>query len=270
MTLPIDAILSISDPNARAQYLRVHTSMLVREQKLTCRACDLRNYCRQPTPHAGIPPSALAIISPYPSPWDEVSGLPLSSPEEQDLLSTLIPEHAGIPLSACTISHVISCKPSIVPTQTHVSSCRAHLDADLSLASPRVVLLLGDSAKLLFPTIQFDHGKVYEDPTTSRSYVSAHHPVEAARNRKIREEFKSELDLVGLLLRHAFVLRALEVFRHDQYWPSLIDAQISGLDPRLQERHRLAFIRDVVHSRDTGEANTLGPVQFDISQIKLF
>lgn len=254
-TLPLEAILAIPDPDVRSRYLRAHLSAQLsstaRQQTISCRACDLRNSCTQPTPHAGPAPAKLAIVAPYPSPWDEISGRPLSSPEEQELLSRVIPAEVGVSLEQTLIVHAIACRPSRVPLPSHFFACRSNLEAALAAANAPVVLLLGDEVTAaMLPGLRLQPGQGVDDKSTGRVYVSTYHPVQVARQPRLMAEFVEHLALAGGILRLQFVLRALDVFRADDKWPGLIDQQLSDLDPRQQDRHKSKFISDVVGASD--------------------
>lgn len=119
----------------------------VRERVLTCEACRLADGCT-PVPFVGDTPSEVVVIGESPPLGAEQ---PFADPAGRWLVSSIV-DFVG---NVCLMS-VVSCAPRVPagwkrpPCYAEVEACSENLSLQLSLANPKLVVLVGDVALKVF------------------------------------------------------------------------------------------------------------------------
>jgi uracil-DNA glycosylase family 4 len=125
----------------------------VAEQVLACRRCPSMPPERRRVPGCGAIEPVLAFVGEAPGRFGgDRTGVPFSGDRSGQFLRELI---AGLGLDVerdVYITNVVKCNPrdergnNRAPTPAEVAACRPHLEAELRLLRPRVVVPLGGLA----------------------------------------------------------------------------------------------------------------------------
>lgn len=174
-----------------------------------CRACALRQGCRQTVPGVGDRrPGGCLIIGEGPGEQEDARGEPFVGRSGQ-LLDRML---ASIGLSRqqrVYITNVVKCRPpgNRDPLPAELAACRGHLDAQLRALRPGVILLLGRHAahSVLPGTTEISLAKLrgtehtLDLPWGSVPVVATYHPAYLLRNPAAKSQ--AWLDLLRLQMR---------------------------------------------------------------------
>jgi uracil-DNA glycosylase family 4 len=113
-----------------------------------CRSCDLCLTRRQAVPGEGSRRPRLVVVGEAPGADEDLSGRPFVGRSGR-LLRLLVAE-AGVAPDDWFIANTNRCRPpeNRTPTPGERRACHPHLQAEISLLAPRVVVLLGRTAAL--------------------------------------------------------------------------------------------------------------------------
>jgi len=160
------------------------------EAIVDCTACPLHLEVDLPTPFMGPVPSDVMILSEQPYGQKPYTG------EAGEFLAGALRELDRDPESIPTMG-LVSCATDTRVTSAHTAACQEHRDAQLEVASPKWVLLLGHAAaKTYHASIKLDrhHGVAFTDG--GRIYVPTYDPQSFVARRpsaKQRQNFLVDL-----------------------------------------------------------------------------
>lgn len=113
-----------------------------------------------------------------------------------------IKEILGIERDKLYISNTIKCytPENRIPTEEEINNCRKHLDEEISIISPKIIVTLGNPAlKQItgFNGITKWHGKIIYSIRYKTNVLPLYHPSPFNTNKPIiRQEFKNDLKLL--------------------------------------------------------------------------
>lgn len=173
---------------------------------MTCARCNLVKGCRHPVPYVGPSPARIACIGEAPGAVENEVGIPFYGPAGILLRREL--DMVGIDPVDVFFANVVSCYPHGTPNPADVFTCSPNLVAQLRLARPEHVVVLGTTAWLsqdwseLGAALGFTH---WRSP----------HPAAALRNPAYHVEMRSVLRSLGVVLDEAAADVVREVFGAD-------------------------------------------------------
>jgi uracil-DNA glycosylase len=108
-----------------------------------CEACELSKNCTQKVPGVGDRKADLLIVGEGPGHDEDIRGEPFVGRSGQ-LLDRMLAA-IGISRDQVFITNIVKCRPpgNRDPKQDEASRCRAYLDAQIELISPKVILSVG-------------------------------------------------------------------------------------------------------------------------------
>lgn len=169
----------------------------VEEAIASCTACHLATPLVAPVPFRGPTPAVAAVIGEAPGRTENREGRPLIGPAGKLLDETLT--SFGMDLTAICYFNVVSCFPMMTvgrkPTAESIEACSPLLKAQLSLADPKFVLLLGNYALQAFhpgARIMSSRGTWWEDEGTS--FLPTVHPAGVLRNEAWKPLFQADIE----------------------------------------------------------------------------
>jgi uracil-DNA glycosylase family 4 len=150
-----------------------------------CTRCSLAQTRTQVVYGMGDPDADLMFIGEGPGAEEDRQGLPFVGKSGQ-LLDRLLLEELGLTRDHCYIANCVKCRPpgNRDPLPAEITACRPHLETQLELIGPKVVVTLGNFAtKLLLQTdvgITKLRGRSY--PFRSGVLIPTFHPAAALRS----------------------------------------------------------------------------------------
>lgn len=111
----------------------------------SCTSCQLSNTRSNAVVGQGPPDASVLLLGEAPGAKEDESGLPFQGMSGRLLTDAL--SKAGLPRDSVRISNVVRCRPPAnrVPTPVEMSACKKHLEEEIQLVSPRVIITLGAS-----------------------------------------------------------------------------------------------------------------------------
>jgi DNA polymerase len=144
----------------------------LRSEVEACRACELCEEATQAVFGRGPLGAEIVMVGPQPDDHDDHEGVPFSGPAGEVLGRAMVA--ADIDRDAVYFTHAVKhfrFEPSgrrrlqRAPEQQHVDACRGWLESELTLVSPRLVVLLGSVAvRSIAPWVELrrDHGQILD------------------------------------------------------------------------------------------------------------
>lgn len=166
----------------------------VMEQVVSCTACELHEQCSAPVAFRGPTPQDVAVVGEAPGEQEDKLGKPFIGPAGKLLADEL--NKVGLDLDGMFVCNTVSCWPHGTPTAKHVQACAPNKWAQLELANPKWVLLLG---KVAFhaerPDLELSRfrGRPFRPIEHGPIFMTTYHPAAAARNGLYRREMAGDL-----------------------------------------------------------------------------
>ncbi len=170
-----------------------------------CTACELSQNCTQKVPGVGDHDARLLIVGEGPGHDEDIRGEPFVGRSGQllDLMLAAI----GISRKQVYITNIVKCRPpgNRDPKQDEALHCRACLDAQIELISPRVILSVGRvSAHNLLGSNE-PVGKLIKQthklPGTDIPLKVTYHPAYLLRNPSAKSIAWQDLKLLHRMLK---------------------------------------------------------------------
>jgi uracil-DNA glycosylase len=113
----------------------------------SCVACRLCKTRKQTVFSDGSPEARIMFIGEAPGADEDRQGVPFVGRAGQ-LLTKMIEDGMGLPRSAVYIANVLKCRPpdNRNPEPDEIASCRGHLELQIDLVKPEVIVALGKFA----------------------------------------------------------------------------------------------------------------------------
>lgn len=171
--------------------------LLVREQVLDCTRCELHDAGRGPVPFSGPTPASIAVVGDVPEVVEDLEGKPFVGPAGGLIREQL--SAVGFDVDELVLCNTVSCWPGHnvhVPSVAHIGACRVNKLAQLDLADPTWVLLLGAAALVGFrPDLKLSkfHGVPFKPAGEDYVCFATYHPEAALRQRIYAAELQADL-----------------------------------------------------------------------------
>lgn len=202
--------------------------LAVTEMIVDCTRCELHQGCAGPVPFAGPTPARIAIVGDAPHDEDDAAGRLF-----QSAYGDLIRQHLqaiGFDPADVFLCNTVSCKPADKLKKEHVDACNVNKLAQLDLADPQWVLVLGATALNGFrPDLKISKARGNPFQPHGASYVCfpTYHPEAALQNALYDKELQIDLQTFKQMVDEgpeAWVYRVKDVCiecRDEAYWTDL-------------------------------------------------
>lgn len=111
----------------------------------SCTSCQLSSTRSNAVVGQGPQNARVLLLGEAPGAREDETGLPFQGMSGRLLTDAL--SKAGLPRESVRISNVVRCRPPAnrVPTPTEMSACKKHLEEEIQIVSPLVIVTLGAS-----------------------------------------------------------------------------------------------------------------------------
>lgn len=148
-----------------------------------CEACALHAGRHNPVIGDGPDQARLMIVGVVPRRHEDLQGVALAGGARNVLHEAL--DVAELDRRAVRVTSVVRCRPpeDRAPTAQEIATCSGHLDAELELVAPEVVVALGEVATgvLLGRSVPLERVAGYRLDVRGVTLIPTHHPVEVVR-----------------------------------------------------------------------------------------
>jgi uracil-DNA glycosylase family 4 len=163
-----------------------------------CLLCKLSKSRKNAVPGEGQLPAKIMMIGEAPGKNEDEKGQPFVGAAGK--LLDLALEKSGIPRHSVFITNITKCRPpdNRVPVPEEQIACRPYLDRQISLISPQIICILGNTAYsslLGGKSVMADRGKILK--RDGQEYLITIHPAAAIYNRNFRSVLEDDLSLLG-------------------------------------------------------------------------
>jgi len=157
----------------------------LRKEIKTCTSCSLHRTRKQAVPFSGPTPARIAFIGEGPGEQENIQGIPFVGKAGQ-LFNQLL-EEINLNRKDVFVCNTVCCRPpgNRKPLKDELESCNRHLRAQITLARPEIIVLLGATALSCFSSekITYIHGRFFEQD--KQLYFPIFHP-----SAGLRDEFR--------------------------------------------------------------------------------
>jgi uracil-DNA glycosylase len=163
-----------------------------------CTLCKLSRSRKNAVPGEGQLPAKIMLIGEAPGKNEDEKGQPFVGAAGKALDLAL--EKSGIPRQSVFITNIVKCRPpdNRIPEPEEQIACRPYLDRQISLISPQIICILGNTAYsslLGGKSVMADRGKILK--RDGQKYLITIHPAAAIYNRNFRSVLEDDLSLLG-------------------------------------------------------------------------
>ena len=163
-----------------------------------CLLCKLSRSRKNAVPGEGQLPAKIMLIGEAPGKNEDEKGQPFVGAAGKALDLAL--EKSGIPRQSVFITNIAKCRPpdNRIPEPEEQIACRPYLDRQISLISPQIICILGNTAYsslLGGKSVMADRGKILK--RDGQEYLITIHPAAAIYNRDFRSVLEDDLSLLG-------------------------------------------------------------------------
>lgn len=166
-----------------------------------CQQCDLSQQRTRAVPGEGAENAEIMFIGEAPGWHEDQQGRPFVGPAGQFLDKLL----ASINLDRhrVYIANVIKCRPpgNREPLPNEISTCRPHLDKQIEIIKPKMIVTLGRySMAMFFPgkSISKIHGTSQKSGNVI--YFAMYHPAAALHQQSLRQDIEADMLKIPALL----------------------------------------------------------------------
>lgn len=207
----------------------VPSRLEVREQILSCRACDLCRVGSGPVPFTGGSPSRVAVLCEAPGAQEDKQGIPLVGPAGKLLRRAF--EEAEIDFDSTFRFNTCSCLSKGPPTPEQITACEGNRQSQLDLADPEWVLVFGNVALSTFrPDLKISKARTHIFSHAGRMWYPTFHPSAALRHRGTEQKLIDDLKLFKIILEHP-----------EPNLLASVDCLVCGVDVEDMAEHDLAL-----------------------------
>lgn len=174
----------------------------VAEEVRSCTRCPLHESRRNAVPGEGPSDASVVVVGEAPGRNEDERGLPFVGAAGANL-DRLLAE-AGLSRGSVFITNAVKCRPPANrrPARAELDSCHPYLRRQLEAISPKVVVLLGDTAlKEVFPGVSLAgaHGSPLR--RGSAEYFPTYHPASTIYNPSLERTLREDFRKLGALVR---------------------------------------------------------------------
>lgn len=173
----------------------------VTELVVTCTRCPLHAQSSGPVAFTGPNPCSIAIMGEAPGAQEDRQGKPFVGPAGELLRSHL--RELEIDPDECFICNTVSCFPSGPPSKEAIHACRPNRLAQLQLADPTWVLLLGKVALGAIKSqlkISVARCRPFRFDDAGAVYFATYHPAAALRNGDYARDMSADLKVFAKMV----------------------------------------------------------------------
>ena len=157
-----------------------------------CRICKIDKIGKA-VPGEGSPNAKIVFIGEAPGKTEAKTGRPFVGPAGK-ILRKLI-ANVGLDESKVYITSPVKYLPKhVTPTPAEIKHGSKHLEAQLKIIKPKIIVLLGNTAaKALVSrpvSIGLEHGKIIEDK--GKRYFLSYHPAAPLHNPNLRKDLTAD------------------------------------------------------------------------------
>lgn len=169
----------------------------------SCNNCQLRSGCQQVVFGEGDPQAELMLVGEGPGAEEDRQGRPFVGAAGQ-LLDRIL-EAAGLSRGEVYISNIVKCRPpgNRTPFQSEVDSCLPHLQKQISIIDPKIIICLGSLSTrvLVDPKARITkvRGQLFE--REGRWLLPTFHPAALLRDVKKKRPVWEDFQVVQALYR---------------------------------------------------------------------
>jgi DNA polymerase len=166
----------------------------IASEVIGCPLCKLSRTRKNAVPGQGQVSAKIMFIGEAPGKNEDLKGKPFVGAAGRILDQAM--EKAGIDRSMVFITNVVKCRPpsNRIPDEDERITCRPYLQRQISLISPKIICILGNTAYssiLGGKSITASRGKIVKKD--SQRYFLTMHPAAAIYNRGLRSVFEKDL-----------------------------------------------------------------------------
>ena len=159
-----------------------------------CPLCKLARTRKNAVPGEGQISAKIMFIGEAPGRSEDEKGKPFVGAAGR-ILDDLL-KKAGIERSQVFITNIVKCRPpnNRVPEEDELIACRPYLDRQIALIKPKVICILGRTARssiLGGSSITANRGKIVE--RSGQKYFSTFHPAAVIYNKKLLSTLEADL-----------------------------------------------------------------------------
>ncbi|AEJ39804.1 Uracil-DNA glycosylase [Sulfobacillus acidophilus TPY] len=174
---------------------------LLAEEVRQCHRCQLRRSAQHVVFGEGNPRAALVFVGEGPGAEEDRLGRPFVGAAGQ-LLDKMLAAMGMTRFEHAYILNIVKCRPpgNRIPTEAERLACRPHLDAQMTLIDPIIVVLLGSTAlqTLIDPAARISRWRGRWIVRDNRWFMPTYHPAALLRNpewkRPVWADLKQVLD----------------------------------------------------------------------------
>lgn len=155
------------------------------ERRVTgCTSCDLHRTRNRAVPGEGPVGARLVLVGVAPRRQEDLQGRPFSGAARNVLDNALL--DVGLDVDEIRITSLVRCRPPTdrTPTSVEVETCSSHLEAELGLVAPEVIVSFGALATAVLYGRSLPIEKVAGYRLSLRrdvTLIPTYHPVDAVR-----------------------------------------------------------------------------------------
>ncbi len=167
---------------------------IIASEVIGCPLCKLSRTRKNAVPGQGQVSAKIMFIGEAPGKNEDLKGKPFVGAAGRILDQAM--EKAGIDRSMVFITNVVKCRPpsNRIPDEDERIACRPYLQRQISLISPKIICILGNTAYssiLGGKSITASRGKIVKKD--GQRYFLTVHPAAAIYNRGLRSVFEKDL-----------------------------------------------------------------------------
>lgn len=176
-----------------------------------CKICPLgQKEVDMEDPHvfaSGKVPADIMVITEIPKKIETIKKIPLCDISGQQFNNEMLPL-IGLTRKDIYVSNAVKCRPerNRIPTNQEIIICRFHIDAEIALIDPKLIITLGNPALWAMCGIKGiikNHGKIYQSRKWSNgktyNVFALYHPSFVLQNRgKSNIQKEIQIDLINL------------------------------------------------------------------------
>ncbi len=173
----------------------------VADEVTSCTLCPLHLSRLHAVPGEGKPDAAVMLIGEAPGRNEDLQGRPFVGAAGKKLESLIL--EAGLRREDVFITNVVKCRPpeNRKPTASESEACKPYLERQMSIISPRVLVLLGDTAlKRFLPeeSLGRAHGKIFSHGALE--IFVTFHPAAMIYNHGLEDVMREDFRALGSAL----------------------------------------------------------------------
>jgi uracil-DNA glycosylase family 4 len=176
-----------------------------------CQQCEIAKYRNRVVPGEGAESAEIMFIGEAPGWHEDQQGRPFVGPAGKfldELLASI-----GLKRSQVYIANVIKCRPqgNRDPLPTEIQNCRAWLERQIEIVSPKIIVTLGRySMGMFFPgkSISKVHGTAQKRENVL--YYAMYHPAAALHQASLRQEIEADMLKIPALLTQSETIKEEE------------------------------------------------------------